>query len=154
MILKQVIHDAATNSVEAIWADADDKQAKCHSYADVQMDMLAADLGADAAAYADLMAAVVAEEIRRRPPPPTAQELALQTAAARVAKVEALLASKGVTRLLVQLTIEVSEDKAKALAASYGMTDAQALAYAYSKNKTYRECKDLETAIRAIETAP
>lgn len=64
-----------------------------------------------------------------------------------------LLAVKGVTRLLVQLTIEVSEDKAKALAASYGMTAEQALAYAYSKNKTYRECKDLETAIRAIEVA-
>jgi len=76
-------------------------------------------------------------------PPPSKEQL-----------VDGLLASKGVTRLLVQLTIEVSEDKAKALAASYDMTEAQALAYAYSKNKTYRECKDLEAAIRAVETAP
>lgn len=31
---------------------------RCHSYADVQMDMLEADLGADAAAHADLIATV------------------------------------------------------------------------------------------------
>ena len=69
-------------------------------------------------------------------------------------QIDVMLSNKGVSRLLVQLTIEVSEDKAKALAPSYGLTEAQAIAYAYSKNKTYRECKDLETAIRAIETAP
>lgn len=69
-------------------------------------------------------------------------------------QIDALLAAKGVTRLLVQLTIEVSEDKARALAPSYGMTAEQGIAYAYSKNKSYRECKDLETAIRVIETTP
>lgn len=69
-------------------------------------------------------------------------------------QIDAMLYNKGVTRLLVQLTIEVSEDKARALAPSYGMTADQAIAYAYTKNKSYRECKDLETAIRAIEAAP
>lgn len=77
------------------------------------------------------------------PPPPTKDQ-----------RIAALLAAKGVTRLLVQLTIEVSEDKAKALAPSYGLTPEQGVAYAYSTNKAYRECKDLETAIRAIEVAP
>lgn len=77
------------------------------------------------------------------PPPPT-----------KTQQIDSLLAAKGVTRLVVQLTIEVSEDKARALAATYGLTEVQALAYAYSKNKTYRECKDLEVAIRAIEVAP
>lgn len=69
-------------------------------------------------------------------------------------QIDSLLSTKGVTRLVVQLTIEVSEDKARALAVSYGLTEVQALAYAYSKNKTYRECKDLEVAIRVIETSP
>ena len=111
IILKEVKHDIATNSVEATWVertttpevivpevvapdtvDADgnvilgavtpqhiipafdtDVQARCHSYADVQMDMLRADLGADAAAYADLIAEVEANTIPA--PVPTEQEL-------------------------------------------------------------------------------
>lgn len=60
MILKSVIHYPDTNSVEATWVDADDVQVKCHSYADVQMDMLEADLGDDAQAYAEMIAAVKA----------------------------------------------------------------------------------------------
>jgi hypothetical protein len=57
MILKQVLHYPGTNSVEATWLDEKDITVKCHSYADVQMDMLRADLGADAA---DLIATVEA----------------------------------------------------------------------------------------------
>lgn len=57
-ILNYVTHYPATNSVEAAWADADGVQIKCQSYADVQMDMLESDLGADAAAHAALIAAV------------------------------------------------------------------------------------------------
>ena len=60
MKLKQVTHYPDTNSVEATWVDTDGNQAKCHSYADVQMDMLQADLGADAADYADMIATVTA----------------------------------------------------------------------------------------------
>lgn len=102
--------------------------------------------GPDDESYEPMVAAgcaLTVEETAPAPSPPTKEQ-----------KIETLLSSKGVTRLLVQLTIEVSEDKAKALAPSYGLTEAQAIAYAYSKNKTYRECKDLEAAIRAIEVAP
>jgi hypothetical protein len=77
------------------------------------------------------------------PAPPTKAE-----------RIERLLASKGVSRLLVQLTIQVLEDKAKAQAPSYAMTEAQGLAYLYQQNKSYRECKDMEAAILAIEAAP
>ena len=84
----------------------------------------------------------------------TPEPVGLISPLAKDQQIAALLTAKGVTRLLVQLTIEVSEDKARALAPSYGMTAEQAIAYAYSKNKSYRECKDLEAAIRAIEVAP
>lgn len=60
IILHQVIHYTNTNSVEATWVDEDGNQVRCHSYADVQMDMLRADLGADAAAYSALIATVEA----------------------------------------------------------------------------------------------
>lgn len=58
MILKKIIHYPATNSVEATWVDDDDVPVRCHSYADVQMDRLEADLGADAPAYSGLIATV------------------------------------------------------------------------------------------------
>ena len=105
MIIKQVLHDIPTNSVEATWVtrtvapDVDvpevpevlddegnvvtpavpahtepgavtEVQARCHSYADVQMDMLEADLGADAKDYADLIALVRAGIKPYIPPPP------------------------------------------------------------------------------------
>ena len=59
--LKQVIHYPATNSVEATWVDSKDNVIKCHSYADVQMDMFKADilnLGGDPTEQADLIALV------------------------------------------------------------------------------------------------
>jgi len=60
MILKQVIHYPDSNSVEATWVDSEDVQVRCHSYADVQMDMLREDLSDDAAEYAELIAMVEA----------------------------------------------------------------------------------------------
>lgn len=66
--LKQVIHDTKTNSVEATWVDADDVQVKCHSYSDVQMDMLEADLGIDLPAHAALIATVRANVKPIKPP--------------------------------------------------------------------------------------
>jgi hypothetical protein len=56
--LKQVTHYQDTNSVEATWVDENGARVKCHSYADVQMDMLRTDLGYDAAEYEELMAVV------------------------------------------------------------------------------------------------
>jgi hypothetical protein len=126
IILKQVIHDAPTNSVEATWVertttpevivpesvapdtvDADgnvilgavtpqhiipavdtDVQVRCHSYSDRQMDMLRADLGADAADYEDLIALV---ESNIQPiPPPTAEQLRANAKAARTTAVAAI----------------------------------------------------------------
>ena len=64
-----------TNSVEVTWLDDDGKQTRCHSYADVQMDMLEADLGADAAEHAALIATVRASYVPPPPPvPPTVIE--------------------------------------------------------------------------------
>lgn len=101
-ILKQVIHYPDTNSVEATWVDRvesyrdidgevnidgsvaqqlvlTDTQVKCHSYSDRQMDMLRADLGADAADYADLIAEVEANQIPY--PEPTPEQIASEAKA-------------------------------------------------------------------------
>lgn len=58
MILKQVIHYEDTNSVEATWVDEEGINVKCHSYADVQMDMLRADLGVGVEEYEDMIVSV------------------------------------------------------------------------------------------------
>jgi len=50
IILKEIKRYPDTNSVEATWVDGE-AVVKCHSYDQVQMDMLAADLGADLAEY-------------------------------------------------------------------------------------------------------
>jgi len=75
MILKQIIHYPDTNSIEATWVDANGLVIKCHSYSDVQMDMLRADLGADAAQYTQLIADV---EANIQPIPPKTPEQILQ----------------------------------------------------------------------------
>ena len=59
--LKQVIHYPDTNSVEATWVDEDGVVIKCHSYADVQMQMFRDDVfefGGDVAEYEELIALV------------------------------------------------------------------------------------------------
>lgn len=63
IMLKEVIHYPDTNSVEATWVDADGKQVKCHSYADVQMGMFRADvlaLGGNLADHEAMIATVEA----------------------------------------------------------------------------------------------
>lgn len=65
-----------------------DVQVRCHSYSDRQMDMLRADLGADAADYEDLIALV---ESNIQPiPPPTAEQLRANAKAARTTAVAAI----------------------------------------------------------------
>ena len=62
--LKQVIHYPDTNSVEATWVDSKDVVVKCHSYADVQMQMFRndiAELGGDIAEHEELIAKVEAD---------------------------------------------------------------------------------------------
>ena len=59
--LKQVIHYTDTNSVEATWVDSEGVVIKCHSYADVQMQMFRDDVfefGGDVAEYEELIALV------------------------------------------------------------------------------------------------
>ena len=59
--LKQVIHYPDTNSVEATWVDSEGAVIKCHSYADVQMQMFRDDVfefGGDVAEYEELIALV------------------------------------------------------------------------------------------------
>lgn len=59
--LKQVIHYPDTNSVEATWVDSEGVVIKCHSYADVQMQMFRDDVfefGGDVAEYEELIALV------------------------------------------------------------------------------------------------
>ena len=59
--LKQVIHYPDTNSVEATWVDSEGAVIKCHSYADVQMDMFRDDItefGGDIAKYEELISLV------------------------------------------------------------------------------------------------
>ena len=61
MKLKQVIPYPDTNSVEATWVDSEGVVIKCHSYADVQMQMFRDDIaefGGDIAEYEDLIALV------------------------------------------------------------------------------------------------
>ena len=64
-------HVVSGEVIPAHTIPAVERQVRCHSYADVQMDMLESDLGADLLAYADLIAAVRAAIV-----PPTAQEIA------------------------------------------------------------------------------
>jgi hypothetical protein len=75
IILKQVIHDIPTNSVEATWVDGG-VQIRCNSYADRQMQMFrnhAALAGTPLTEYEDLIALV---ESNIQPiPPPTQEEL-------------------------------------------------------------------------------
>lgn len=68
MILKQLIKYDNAPCLEATWVDENDAVIKCHAYSNGQMNMLRADLGADAAAHEALIAEVEATYV---PPPPT-----------------------------------------------------------------------------------
>ena len=63
MIKLAIIKYTNANALEATWTDEDDKQVHCQAYADVQMDMLRADvsrLGGDLTEYEPLLAEVEA----------------------------------------------------------------------------------------------
>ena len=77
--LKQVIHYTDTNSVEATWVDSEGVVIKCHSYADVQMQMFRDDVagfGGDIAEYEELIALVESNIKPVEPEPvPVPQEI-------------------------------------------------------------------------------
>jgi hypothetical protein len=82
-----------------------ERQVRCHSYSDRQMDMLRADLGADAVDHEALIAIVEAD--MRPIIPPTAEELALE--AQRLADAEAKAEAKAdntVADLIVHTPLE------------------------------------------------
>ncbi|GEM_PF-4400664 len=87
MILKQVIRYTNAPALEATWVDEDDVVIKCHAYANSQMDMLRADLGADAAEHEALIAEV--EATYTPPTPPPAAELRAQLLTSLSAEYEA-----------------------------------------------------------------
>lgn len=66
--LKEIKRYPDTNSVEATWVDGE-VVVKCHSYDQVQMDMLAADLGADLAEHQWIIDEVNANFIPVAPTP-------------------------------------------------------------------------------------
>ena len=178
IILKQVIHDSATNSVEATWVDENEVTIKCHSYADVQMDMLRNDLGGDAAAYADLIATVEAHIVP--PVPPTQEEIN----AGILAQIETLERAVMTPRDTREMKIIWAEDKAVAAGAAasatftltqfnqtvtyYGLvltaeqqdsvalgivpafTPQQSIDIAYATNVAYRLNVDLDNQIAAL----
>jgi len=106
MILKEVKHYPDTNSVEATRVDEEGIQIKCHSYADVQMDMLRADLGADAKDYADLIATVEANQKPLPPPDPAIRinEIKAELAALDQKKIRPL--AEGDTAFLATLNAQ------------------------------------------------
>ena len=81
MTLSQLIHYTDTNSVEATWVDDAGVPVRCQSYADVQMDDLVADLGADAAEHAGLIAQVRAAIVPVPPRPPVVPQVVSATQA-------------------------------------------------------------------------
>ena len=60
MIVRQVIRYTNAPAIEATWVDENGVVIKCQAYSNAQMDMLRADLGADAAQHEALIAAVEA----------------------------------------------------------------------------------------------
>jgi hypothetical protein len=85
--IKQAIHDAATNSVEVTWEDAEGRQIKCHCYADVQMQMFRDDVmqfGGNIAEHEATIAAVEAAIVPYIPPiVPVVQQIAAINAEAQ-----------------------------------------------------------------------
>lgn len=82
----------------------------------------------------------------------------VQGAAERKARaISAVLSTqgRGLPRTLIQQVISFGEIVAAPyLAAQYGVSIELAIMGLYARNKTYRECKDCETACQAIEEGP
>ena len=89
--LKQVIHYPDTNSVEATWVDENGVVIKCHSYADVQMQMFrddVAELSGGIAEYEELIALVESNIKPVEPEPiPVPQEISKAQGIAVMSKV-------------------------------------------------------------------
>lgn len=114
IIVKHVLRDPKTNSVEAQWVDRKgydedgipmDTSIKCRSYHESQMAELEADLGADAPAHASLIATVRAAI---RQPTPTEIE------AARVAAVPKSASPRQIRQALTRAGLRAGVEAAVA----------------------------------------
>lgn len=122
MILKQVIHCPDTNSVEATWTDADDQIIRCHSYADVQMQMFRDDMaiyGGNVADYEDLIAQVEAAIVPAPPPEPI-----IPTSCTPAQGLIALFALKSITEQDILDAINLIPDPVQRYAAQIGYSRA------------------------------
>lgn len=139
MILKQVIRYTNADALEATWVDTADAVVKCQAYANSQMDLLAADLGADAPQYQALMDEVAATYVPPPPPVPVVPDsvsmrqarLAL-LGAGLLAQVDAAIASlpspqKEAAAIEWEYAQEVQRHNGlvPAMAQALGMTEAQ-----------------------------
>ena len=75
MILKQLIQYDNAPAIEATWVDENNVVIKCHAYSNGQMDMLRADLGADAAEHESLISEIEATYEPPEPLQPTPLQL-------------------------------------------------------------------------------
>lgn len=136
--LTAVIHDTKTNSIEATWLNADGVQVKCHSYADVQMQMLRDDaqaLGTPLDEHESLIALVESGIVPYVPPPPTIpQSVAMRQArlallaAGLLDSVETAIAGAGpAAKIEWEYAQEVQRAAGlvPAMATALGMTEAQ-----------------------------
>ena len=81
----RVKHYTDTNSVEATWIDEDGRRTRCHSYDQYQMDMLRADLGAEASEYEGLISTVLANQLPPQTvPAPKVSDISLAQARAQL----------------------------------------------------------------------
>lgn len=70
MILAKLIRYTNAPALEATWVDEAGQVVKCQAYANNQMDLLAADLGDDAAQHQALLDEVAATYVEPEPVPP------------------------------------------------------------------------------------
>lgn len=105
MKIKSVIRYDNAHAIEVTWVDDEGNVARCHIYANSQMQELRSDLGGQASEYESLIAAVEATE---EPPPPAVVPESCTPAQGLVA----LYVLRGITEDALNATIEAIEDDA------------------------------------------
>lgn len=109
MILKQVIRYTNADALEATWVEEIDGQevvVKCQAYANSQMDLLAADLGADAPQYQVLMDEVAATYVP--PPPPAPEQIMAEIVAATQSRLDTFARTRNYDGILSACTYATS----------------------------------------------
>lgn len=109
MILKQVIRYTNADALEATWAEEIDGQeivVKCQAYSNAQMDLLAADLGADAPQYQALMDEIAATYVP--PAPPAPEQIMADIVAATQARLDTFARTRNYDGILSACTYATS----------------------------------------------